>query len=229
MSFWTHERDMQVAKDLVDGLTAKEIADRLGTSRNAVIGRVSRRKELRDIGFVRSADFNEKRAKKQAEQLHIETPVLIVANGGVYAAPQHTKSFEGFERLPKPKNQPVKRETIRVARQPAPHPMAIVTLHTVEAPKLRVVSNNTSLMIQDWLEKNGGARKFEQGARSDYFAIQSFLSDQGMSLGIHRNKYMLGNYGSKWRQVSWKEVMATVDNLRCVLGLQPFQRREAAR
>lgn len=204
MPYWTHERDMQVAKFLVEGLTAAEIGSRLGTSRNAIIGRVTRCRELREIGFVRSADFHAERAKKQADRLLLKSPVAIVANGRQYTM--------------------ARRDTTRSAAAPRHR----ATVKPDRAPKLRIVSNNTSLLIQDWLERNGGARKFEREIRTDYWAVQSFLRDHGVNLNVHRNKYLLGNIGAKTRQVSWKEIMDTVDKLRCQIGLQPFrQHREA--
>lgn len=51
---WTPTVDANVGDMLREGKTAKEIGDALGVSRNSVIGRVSRSKELKAIGFSRS-------------------------------------------------------------------------------------------------------------------------------------------------------------------------------
>ena len=52
MSFvWNPDVILEVAKFLKDGMSAKQIGQQLGISRNAVIGKVGREQALRKIGF----------------------------------------------------------------------------------------------------------------------------------------------------------------------------------
>lgn len=55
MRYWTEEDDNRIAEMLRDGLSASQIAARLGddVTRNAIIGRVGRSEALRAIGFKR--------------------------------------------------------------------------------------------------------------------------------------------------------------------------------
>lgn len=54
-AFWTPEQDARLKALLIDRMSASQIGAKLGVSRNAVVGRVHRNKELAAIGFARSS------------------------------------------------------------------------------------------------------------------------------------------------------------------------------
>ena len=96
-------------------------------------------------------------------------------------------------------------------------------------PRLRLVSNNVPLLVEDWLKLNGGPRRFEQGITTDTWIVRQFLTDRGISVA--------GTFGNKWKIVrgpgrptmgTWADVMAVVDEIRLAEGLQPFACRQMA-
>ena len=60
---WTPEKDELLAKLLRDGLSASQIAAQFNVSRNAVIGRVHRKRELAAIGFERGLPHHRPKPK----------------------------------------------------------------------------------------------------------------------------------------------------------------------
>lgn len=64
---WTKDEDDQLLAFLEAGLSASQIAVKVGHSRNAVIGRISRAKRLRDHGF--NFKQGQKIAEKRAEMV----------------------------------------------------------------------------------------------------------------------------------------------------------------
>lgn len=94
-----------------------------------------------------------------------------------------------------------------------------------ERPALRVVSNNSSMMVNDWLQKNG-ARTFKANERTDEFSVKQFLADRGykVSGGWQGHSTITGN-GVRRSKLRWSGVMAFVDELRVKEGLEPFKRK----
>lgn len=60
---WTPDEDSQLEKLLREGLSASQIGERLGVSRNAVIGRVHRNKALSAIGFERGTPHHKQKPR----------------------------------------------------------------------------------------------------------------------------------------------------------------------
>lgn len=87
--FWTPEQDARLSDLLREGMSASQIGAELGVSRNAIIGRVGRNKELAQIGFARSPGNPGKR-------------VAELKNRKSRAKP-------ASERLPRPAPQPRRR------------------------------------------------------------------------------------------------------------------------
>lgn len=98
MSFvWNQDAVLEVAKFLKDGMSAKQIGQQLGISRNAVIGKVGREQTLRKIGFgwnkahpfvgkqqarhksVRSRDKRRARSKSMRQRAKKLEPSLVEA------------------------------------------------------------------------------------------------------------------------------------------------------
>ncbi len=65
-TFWTSERDRQLRRLEAAGLSAAQIADRLGTTRNAVIGRSVR---LRGLTFP--SQIQRQRTKRASRAAHV--------------------------------------------------------------------------------------------------------------------------------------------------------------
>lgn len=55
--FWTPEQDDRIKECLHHGMSASQIGAELGVSRNSIIGRVGRNKELAQIGFARKSGW----------------------------------------------------------------------------------------------------------------------------------------------------------------------------
>lgn len=92
----------------------------------------------------------------------------------------------------------------------------------VAQPVLRVVSNNTNLMVADYLKAHG-ARRFEQGESVDYFGLQAWLRDRGYTLTSRASLYTLSS-GGRPKVMPWRNVVQFVDKMRLAEGLQPILR-----
>lgn len=75
MSWATKEVREELKVMLADGRTAREMADRYGVSRNAVIGIVSRDKALKEVGFALKPGWNGSMAGKTTRKSN-PTPSL---------------------------------------------------------------------------------------------------------------------------------------------------------
>jgi GcrA cell cycle regulator len=81
--FWTPEQDARLSDLLREGMSASQIGAELGVSRNAIIGRVGRNKELAQIGFARKSGWPGQRVSelkkrksraKPASELRVHKP-----------------------------------------------------------------------------------------------------------------------------------------------------------
>jgi hypothetical protein len=89
-------------------------------------------------------------------------------------------------------------------------------------PALRVVSNNVPLMVQDWLDKNGGARRFERNATADKLAVKLYLEARGIKTNGFRGKWTISTGKGRPKQIKWPEVVQIADDFRMAEGLEPF-------
>lgn len=82
---WTPERKQMVKEMLIEGLTAKQMADRLGNgiTRNAVIGFVSRNPDLKAIGFKRAPSEHSGTMAARAERISVAAQRKKNIRGGV--------------------------------------------------------------------------------------------------------------------------------------------------
>lgn len=205
---WTAQAKLTLADLLVDGKTAAECGRHFGVSRNAITGLLARDADLSKIGFARQGKSR---------------------NGG------QTKRFTDEEMLERRRqyNRAYKANK-RAGAIVIPFPTSTKRLspnspQVAGRPRLRIVSNNVPLMVQDWLEKNGGPRKFEDRERSDSMAIQQWLSDRGITIKATRGNW--GNNRGNWnmsrglgrpKNMTWAAIMEVVDGMRLAEGLQPF-------
>lgn len=91
---WTPEADNEVARLMFEGLSATQIGDRMGVSRNAVIGRVHRHRERFGTGFARKKLPRDKSARKPVVK---QAPVRAAAAAAIAVTPPVPVE------LPKPK------------------------------------------------------------------------------------------------------------------------------
>jgi len=114
--------------------------------------------------------------------------------------------------------------TLNIPRNKAKPNQRLGPVMTVRAP-LRVVSNNDAMMIDDWLRKHGGARRYETGFTADFYGLKAFLARHGIDLTM-RNAgkfiYTIRQPDGRTRQVKWPEVQRFADQFRLADGLEPI-------
>lgn len=88
--FWTPEMDAKVLKMLRDKCTARQIGASLGLTKNAVIGRVSRSKELAAVGFRRKPGTAKAKAKAEAEKP--KSRLVIRVSPSLFSEPMKVKA-----------------------------------------------------------------------------------------------------------------------------------------
>lgn len=77
-------------------------------------------------------------------------------------------------------------------------------------------------IIDAWLEKNGGARRFERGVSGDAQAIQRYLDSKGIQVGFYRGTWRIRNASGRWKPVKWAGVLEFADAARRADGLEPI-------
>lgn len=197
---WSDHDKGRVAVMLKDGKSAREIGDSLGTTKNSIISLVRRNRDLAAIGFA-SRPGGQMPPPKDERQAYDRA---------------YTRAWRAQKKgvvIPFP-------APIRAPGRP----------RTSDAPRpaLRVVSNNVPLMVQDWLDKNGGARRFERGVSTDPWIIRQYLADRGITTNGFRCKWSVSNGRGRPKITTWAGVMEIVDSFRLAEGLQPFVASPAA-
>lgn len=78
---------------------------------------------------------------------------------------------------------------------------------------------------QEWLEANGGPRRFSRGDTADPFHLQSWLLARGYELLLGKNQFKVkvaAQNRSKGVVMSRPDFLAFVDKLRIEEGLEPI-------
>lgn len=194
---WSPEQRDRVADLLQAGKTAKQIGEAIGVTRNSIIGIVQRDGRLRSIGFAGTNHGSTRKRELTDEDRRQRRNQYCRA----YRATQKTGAI--VVPFPKP---------LKHIKQSSPQHL----------PKLRVVSNNVPLLVRDWLDRNGGARKFEQTATSDTWVIRLYLEERGIKLNGHRGKWGISTGRGRPRLGTWADVMKIADEFRIAEGLEPF-------
>jgi hypothetical protein len=195
---WTVEAKAIVAERLKAGDTAREIGERLGVSRSSITGLLDRDIDLAKIGLTRKATG---RNGGRIRRFTLEEQMQRKREyNKLYQAKRRSRSnvvqFPGsFQRRPEQQR---------------------------DTPALRVVSNNIPLMVQDWLDKNGGPRRFEHFATTDTWIIRTYLEERGIKLNGHRGRWAISRGKGRPRIGTWADVMQIADDFRMAEGLQPF-------
>ncbi len=82
-------------------------------------------------------------------------------------------------------------------------------------------------LVAQWLEANGGARRFQRGDSADYSAMTFFLRDRGYDVAYSQKggrKVTIKRTGSmgRPRSMSFQELVEFVDSIRLEEGLEPI-------
>lgn len=78
---------------------------------------------------------------------------------------------------------------------------------------------------QEWLDANGGPRRFRQGDTADPFSLQPWLQKRGYELLLGKNQFKLKKLnkpGTHGKVLSRPQFLAFVDKLRISEGLEPI-------
>lgn len=86
-----------------------------------------------------------------------------------------------------------------------------------------------SILIASWLEKNGGARRFEQGFNASFNAMQNYLASKGIMVVRYRMHYRISKPRGRHKLTDWNGVAALVDELRVSEGLEPLRFKDKAK
>jgi len=117
-------------------------------------------------------------------------------------------------------------KALGVATRGKPGPKTEAPALPVERPKLCVVTND-NLLIADWLKRNGGPRRFEQGFSTDYLSLKVYLEKHGVILIVSSNQPFMRTAHGWPRKVTWAEVYRCADKFRAVEGKTPILRGAA--
>jgi hypothetical protein len=117
-------------------------------------------------------------------------------------------------------------QEVREKRQQYGRPVSTMPPAPTPKPVLKVIAN-TSMMIADWLKKNGGPRRFERGFSTDYSHLRFYLEKHGVTLSLVKSRCYLSTGGSRPRKVEWEDVYRIADKFRRAGGLEPILRASA--
>lgn len=209
---WTDEAKARVAELLAQGKSASAIGKSLGVTRNAIVGIVHRDAGLKYLGL---AGYGERGRAPKLTQEQITERKRQHERSRRERMRQYQKAYAAQKRgivIPFP--EPTRKLPANSPRLAGPRPN----------PVMSVVSNNVPLMVQDWLAKNGGARKFGERETTQSWEMRSFLADRGVTVGFVRgsDKWNLSRDGGRPRIVKWADIMRLVDEIRIAEGLPPF-------
>lgn len=81
---------------------------------------------------------------------------------------------------------------------------------------------------EQWLQANGGPRRFESGAVGDTANLEIWLLARGWRLSNSSRNFTLARVGAKGRghgtKLTREKLVAFVDDLRAKEGLEPLRR-----
>ena len=181
-----------------------------------------------------SADEHETMVRMAAEGCPMSQVAKVLGrsrNAIAGRAIRHGIKFLGIvKRGPKGPRGP-KQVTAQVIRFPKP-PKATAAPRAVAKPAsppkpLKVVTQNTDLMVQDYLAKHG-ARRFEPGFSTDYHNLKNYLQERGVSLNLKSSSPYVSHGRGRPRKCTWGEVIAIADRFRVAEGMTPILRSSAA-
>ena len=82
-------------------------------------------------------------------------------------------------------------------------------------------------LIANWMQQNGGARRFEKGVSSGYHFAFDYLKTRGIDLQIKSGRFYVSRNGDTWMRLKHGELQKLVDSERVAEGLPPLRRAYA--
>ncbi len=217
MIHWTPEQDRQIQEMVNAGYSAERASKEFGCSRNAVIGRA----------FRCGLRFNSQRVMGRAQSISVrfskeeDDRIRELAAKGLRGRDIAAKLGRGRQSIfTRCRLIGIVLVDSRSQNNEEPKP--------VERPVLRVVANNIPMMVEDWLRRNGGARKFEARCSTDYGYLKFYLEEHGVVLSLIKGSPVLQTGSGRQRKVEWNEVFRVADRFRVAEGLEPILRGVAA-
>ena len=85
-----------------------------------------------------------------------------------------------------------------------------------------------TILINEWIAKNGGARRYEAGFSSTFLSIQNFLQARGITVTCFKRRYKVSTGKGRPKISTWDEVLRMLDHIRMAEGLEPLHQKHAA-
>ncbi|MBZ9759468.1 hypothetical protein LB553_01015 [Mesorhizobium sp. CA8] len=234
VNWWKAEEDEVIVRMIGEGRSGSEIGKILGRSRMAVISRNLRLKERQErqkqnrkpyakVRFTAEEDAkiaemsDDCRSGREIGLALKRSAASIIKRARTIGKPLHARSGAKKQERPEGTVIPFPVKQRRPQHKPA------------ERPKLMVVSNNIPLMVEDWLARHGGPRRFTANDTTDPIYVADYLREHGVIA-----KRLRGDWNSptgKWsvsrgtgrpKAATWSDVLRIADGFRASEGLQPF-------
>lgn len=236
VNWWTAEQDETIIRMIGEGKSGAEIGKMLGRSRMSVISRNHRLREIAEkkkqnrpayvkVRFTAEEDATIAKlsdACKSGREIAMvinRSAASIIKRARILGKSLHAKS--GAKKQDRPEGT--------VIQFPSRRRLPQGFKPEKPAPSLRVVSHNIPLMVEDWLAKHGGPRRFSDAERTDDIVIAPWLAERGIK--ISKSSHSWNERGGNWKvsrgpgrpkSLSWAGVLQIVDEIRIGEGLQPF-------
>jgi hypothetical protein len=242
VNWWTAEQDETIIRMIGEGKSGAEIGKVLGRTRMSVISRNHRLREIaerktlnrtpyvkirftaeEDATIIRLSDASQ--SGREIAMALKRSAASIIKRARLLGKPLHAKS--GAKKQDRPRDNVIQFPT----RRKLPQGFKAVK----PAPTLRVVSHNIPLMIEDWLAKHGGPRRFNDHERTDDIVIVPWLAERGIK--ISKSSHRWNESGGNWKvsrgsgrpkTLPWAGVLQIVDEIRLSEGLPLFNAMPAA-
>lgn len=243
VNWWTAEHDAIIIRMIAEGKSGAAIGKVLGRTRMSVISRHHRLKDMAEkkkqnrksyvkIRFTAEEDAtiakmsDASQSGREIAMVLKRSAASIIKRARMIGKPLHAKS--GAKKQERPEGNvipfPGKRQLPQGFKGQKP------------TPALRVVSHNIPLMVEDWLAKHGGPRRFTDFERTDDIVIAPWLAERGFmisktshSWNERDGRWKLSRGAGRPKTLSWAGVLGVVDEIRISEGLPPFNAAIAAR
>lgn len=230
---WTDAEKARMAELLREGKTLKEIAKAVDRTVDSVRNQHRKDPDLKAIVIRSKNGFAAGELLGKLLEFHCAHPTATASEiaKAIGCKSSYVRAYASKKGLKIGKSRPwaekQKSNVIRLDLLPKAKKAGAGCSSSQPAPAPAPLNNID--MVAAWLEKNGGARRFEDGASSSITSIKWFLQDHGYALDVWKNRPRLGKAGAARRVTTWEKVHKLVDKLRIAEGREPFRRQNAGR